>query len=257
MELGPHGYIPSQSQRLNTILSENELQVVSGVIMRHFENSDDWKSIENDTFQMAELLAAAEAPHLVFIDDTYIDRQTGKYVADPQLDVSGLHRMTECLHELSIKLKRNFSISPVFHPHAETHICSEEEIMAFLDSMDSDLLKLALDTGHHIYGGGDPITFMESQHENIGYLHFKDVSLEVLHQVKKNSIPFMQSIEMGLFTELGQGDIDFHSFHRVLTDIEYSGFAIYEFDSYPVKDFRLPLKRAQKAYKWMKRNGFA
>lgn len=256
MELGPHGYIPAQPHKLKQILSENSLKVVSGVIMRHFENLEDRKSIEQDTFQMAELLAAVDAPHLVFIDDTYIDRQTGKYVAEPHLDISDLHRLTECLHELSIELKRNFSISPVFHPHAETHICSESEIMNFLEIMDSDLLKLALDTGHHVYGGGDPITFMQSQHEHIGYLHLKDVSLDVLTQAKENSIPFMKSIGMGLFTQLGHGDIDFRSFHRVLTDVEYSGFAIYEYDSYPVADFKLPMIRARIAYDWMKTNGF-
>ena len=48
----------------------------------------------------------------------------------------------------------------VFHPHAETHVETRDQIEALLRDTDPADVKLCFDLGHHEYRGGDSVDFL-------------------------------------------------------------------------------------------------
>ena len=53
-----------------------------------------------------------------------------------------------------------------FHPHAESHVETDEQIRRFLASTDPELVGLCLDTGHVAYAHGNAPKLL---HEEVGF----------------------------------------------------------------------------------------
>jgi inosose dehydratase len=81
----------------------------------------------------------------------------------------------------------------------------EEQIERFLAETDPERVSLCLDTGHHAYRGGDPVSFMRKHHQRIPYLHFKSIDPEIRRRVEAEGIPFPTAVRMGMFCEPAQG----------------------------------------------------
>ena len=58
-----------------------------------------------------------------------------------------------------------------FHHHVATHVETPEEVDRFLGSFSPRDLGLCLDTGHSVYGGGDPAQLLERYGERIRCVH--------------------------------------------------------------------------------------
>ena len=104
----------------------------------------------------------------------------------------------------------------VFHPHAQTHIEYEDQIEAFLEATDPELVSIVLDTGHHSYCGGDVVSFMRKHHARIPYLHLKSVDKALRTRVAAEGIPFAKAVGMGMFVEPSKGAVDFIAFRDLL-----------------------------------------
>jgi inosose dehydratase len=125
----------------------------------------------------------------------------------------------------------------------------EEQIEKFLDQTDPVRVSLCLDTGHHAYRGGDPVSFMLRHHDRIGYLHLKSVDSEVQQKVEAENIPFARAVEIGMFCEPSKGVVDFRAFRDALESVNYQGWATVEQDMYPVSfDKPLPIAKRTRAY---------
>ncbi len=55
--------------------------------------------------------------------------------------------LTTLTERLGREVRERYGLKIVVHPHADTHIDSEENVARFLDGTDSDLVSLCLDTG--------------------------------------------------------------------------------------------------------------
>src|SRR4029077_18306621 len=119
--------------------------------------------------------------------------------------------------------RTEYGLSLVFHSHAETHVQYEDQIEAFLDATEPELVSLLLDTGHHAYAGGDPVTFMRKHHARIPYLHLKNVDSAVRAEVAAGNIPFVKAFAMDMFVEPSRGTVDFAAFRDALRDVNYVG----------------------------------
>ena len=64
------------------------------------------------------------------------------------------------------------------HPHAGGFMDFEPEVEKLLSEVDSDVLKLCIDTGHCTYAGFDPVAFMKRHRDRITYVHFKSTDKE-------------------------------------------------------------------------------
>jgi inosose dehydratase len=144
----------------------------------------------------------------------------------------------------------------VFHPHAETHVELEPQIEAFLQATDPAVVGLCLDTGHHAYRGGDPISFFRRHHARIPYLHLKSVDSQVRQEVYAHGIPFAPAVEKGVFCEPSRGMVDFVALRDALEAVNFAGWAIVEQDMFPVGDLDKPLPIARRTRAYLKALGF-
>src|SRR5205814_9096185 len=118
-------------------------------------------------------------------------------------------------------------------PHTATYIESPAEVAALLDSTDPDVVKICLDTGHAVVGGGDPVELARTARDRIAHLHLKDVDPHVLERVRARELSVEQAWEQGLFCPLGNGAVDFDAVLAELGD--YDGWAVVEQDRVVVR----------------------
>src|SRR5262249_27156812 len=175
IELGPYGYLPTDIMVLRHELDQRKLKITGTFVMQHFEDAAAWPTIEKQTREVGTLLAAVGAKFLVLIDDVYSDLFTGKRTLSNTLDEGAWNRLVDSVQKLTALTQRECGLRAVFHPHAETHVEYEPQIEKFLQQTDPARISLALDTGHHAYLGGDPLSFLNKHHDRIPYLHLKSV----------------------------------------------------------------------------------
>jgi inosose dehydratase len=111
-----------------------------------------------------------------------------------------------------------------------TFIETPEETERFFDAVSASNIGLCLDTGHCLYGNGDPAAIAEQYKDILRYIHIKDIDVPVLEGVHRSGLNFDQAIEAGVFSQIGEGGIDFPGFFRTLEKNRYQGWCVVEQD---------------------------
>jgi inosose dehydratase len=249
IELGPYGYLPTDLRLLRTELDKRHLKVSGTFAMARLEDPKAWPELERQVVGTGKSLSALGAKFLVLIDDTYSDGLTGKPTGPSRLDDLAWKHLVDTTHRVADLVRDRFGLTLVYHPHAETHVEYEDQIETFLEQTDPARVALCLDTGHHAYRGGDPVSFLRRHHQRIAYLHLKSVDRSVKKKVGAEKIPFAIAVAMGVFCEPSQGAVDFPAFRDVLLSVNYQGWATVEQDMYPAPfDKPLPIARRTRAY---------
>ena len=255
-ELGPYGYLPTEVSTLAQELGQRGLQLTGGVVMPHLEDAHAWPDIERMVLSTGESLATNGAAFMILIDDMYTDQHTGAPLRAPSLDDDGWKRMIETSHAVARLAKERFGLRTTFHPHAETHVETEEQIDRFLADTDPSLIGLCLDTGHHAYRSGDPVAFARKHHQRLDYVHLKTVDAEKLDQVvNRGGASLAEATIVDVFCDPDRGTVDFAAFRDLLHEVNFDGFAIIEQDMYP-SPFDRPLPIARQCLQYYRELGF-
>ncbi|MBB5159230.1 TIM barrel protein [Saccharopolyspora phatthalungensis] len=122
---------------------------------------------------------------------------------------------------------RDRGIRCVLHPHVGTAVETPADIARVIDGSD---IEFCLDIGHIFCGGGDPVTIAQQLGDRIGHVHLKDVDTSIAEPMIAGETPWAAGVYSGVFTPLGQGDIDFDAIFRVLGEIDYDGWFVIEQD---------------------------
>lgn len=248
IELGPFGYLPTQVDELRKELDPRGLRISGTFVMAHLEDEEGWRELERQIRAVGELLQALDAKFLVLIDDCYTNLFTGEQLRPERLDDASWQTLVDTVHRAG-EVAREYGLTLVVHPHADTHIQDEDQIEALLTATDPALAQLCLDTGHHAYRGGDPVAFFARHAERIPYLHLKSVDGEKRDKTRALGIPFAQAVADEMFCEPSRGVVDFPSLRDALQRLDYQGWAIVEQDMYPAPlDRPLPIARRTRAY---------
>ena len=250
IEAGMYGYLPTDVPTLKSELAKRGTMVTATTVMNgHLEDPCDWPKIEDTVINAAGLGAELGTKHLVLIDDTYVDHASLQETSTKVLAESAWKQLIESTHRVAEIVRDKFDLPIAFHPHAETHVQSEEQIEQFLEDTDPELVSLCLDTGHHAYSGGEPVSFLQKHHKRISYLHFKSVDRTILNKVNSENIRLVTATEIGVFCEPQVGVVDFNALSSVLRDIGYDGWATVEQDMrQPPLDVPLPIAKRTRAY---------
>ena len=249
IELGPYGYLPTDLPTLRAELARRGLKVSGTFTMMHLEEPTVWPALEKEVLGTGELLAALDAEFFILIDDTYTDLFTGGSIKDPVLEDDAWKRLVDTTSRVGDLVREKFGLQMVFHPHADTHVQYEHQIEALLEQTDPERVSLCLDTGHHAYCGGEPVSFMGRHHDRIPYLHLKSVDRELQKKVEEGKIPFATAVSMDLFCEPSKGVVDFLAFRDLLREINYEGFAVVEQDIFPAPFIKpLPIAKRTRTY---------
>jgi inosose dehydratase len=258
IELGPYGYLPTDPARLRRELDQRGLRLIGGTVggalPLHQPEARD--RLREDVLQVGELTAALGGQALVLLPSSYRDPRTGARREPSTLDPADWGRLIETSHELGRAVAGRFGgeLTLVFHPHADSHVETPEQVDAFLDQTDPALVSLCLDTGHYAYRGGDSVELVRRQHARIPYLHIKTVDGAQRRQVQEEDLPFGAAVARGVFCEPPNGVIDFEALARLLEAVGFDGPAVVEQDLYPC-DFDTPLPVARRTRQYLRQIG--
>ncbi|OZM71770.1 inosose dehydratase [Amycolatopsis antarctica] len=220
-ELGPPGYLPRDPEALRALLDEHELALVGGFLAIPLHTDPDAALAAAE--DSAALFAACGAGLLVLAAATGL----AGYDRRPVLDAEQWRTLLDTTARIGEVAARH-GLLAVLHPHVGTHVETESEVERFLT--DSDL-PLCLDTGHLVLGGTDPVALARKHPGRIGHLHLKDVRADLAAEVRAGTLPYTEAVGRGLFTPLGEGDIDIETLVRSVHGAGYDGWYVLEQDT--------------------------
>ncbi len=142
-----------------------------------------------------------------------------------------------------------YGISLVYHHHMGTVVQTPEEIDRLMAGTDPKLFSLLYDTGHLAYMGADYLDVLKKHVARIKHVHLKDIRPDVVAEVKKNHLSFLQGVRKGTFTVPGDGCIDFAPIFEELDKADYKGWLLVEAEQDPA--VANPFKYAVKARKYI------
>jgi hypothetical protein len=109
----------------------------------------------------------------------------------------------------------------------------KHRIDTLLHLTDPSLVGLCLDTGHYLFGGGDPLEFLRKNANRIWHVHFKDCLPELAARSRREGWDYFTSVRNGIFCELGKGEIEFQAVKIELEKQGYAGWIVVEQDVLP------------------------
>ncbi|MBQ0862973.1 sugar phosphate isomerase/epimerase family protein [Streptomyces smyrnaeus] len=234
IELGPYGYLPTDPARLTDEVTARGLQVSAGTVFTSLHRGPDvWDETWTHVSRVAELTRAMGAAHLVVIPSFWRDDKTAELIEPAELTNEQWRHLARGTERLAREVGEKYGLRIAVHPHADTHIDTEEHVVRFLDATDSDLVNLCLDTGHYAYCGGDSVELIERYGERIDYLHLKQVDPEILADVVREGTPFGPAVRQGVMCEPPRGVPELEPVLAAAQNLGVDLFAIVEQDMYP------------------------
>jgi len=253
VELGPWGYFPNTTETLKKELAQRSLALVAGTVGGDFLNDQSIDEMCNTIDEIAAVLVNfPDAKYIVLLPSMYTDLETGELVMNPELSEQEWKTYTKNVQRAADHVAKHGLIG-TFHPHVDCHVQTEEQIEKLLADTN---VQLCFDTGHHVYGGGEPISFYEKHAKRIPYIHIKDCDLTVKAQMDKEKWSFARAVTEDIMVEPGKGSIDFSKFYQTLLDEHYDGWVVVEQDLFPVKSFDLALPIAKRGREALIQAGF-
>ncbi len=250
IELGPYGYLPTDPVILRPELERHGLTLSGGTFGGALHRPEARADLEEQVRKVGETIGALGGEYLVLLPPSY--RGAGGPDTDARtLDGDAWQRYVDTTNHLGRLAQDRFGgrIKVVFHPHADSHVETAEQVERFLDDTDPAVVGLCLDTGHYAYREGDSIDLMRRRPERIPYLHIKTVDAARLREAHARDLSFPDAVQSGVFCEPQDGAIDFPAFKRLLDGLGFDGYAIVEHDLYPCAfDVPLPIARRTRAY---------
>jgi len=238
IELGPVGFMPEDPVELGEALSEFDLELIGGVVFRAFHDKDQWDDVLDGAKRTCEALKAHGAKHFVLIDSISPRRAptAGRAAEAEQMDAAEWAAYRDRIVTVAKMGAQDYGLIPELHPHAGGFMDFEPEVERILSEVDTDTLKLCLDTGHCTYAGFDPVAFMKRHMDRITYVHFKSTDAAVKAAAIKNRTGFYDACGQGIFCNLSQGEVDFPAVRQLLLDTSYEGWCTIEQDCDPTLD---------------------
>lgn len=220
-ELGPPGYLPRDPAELRALLDGYDLRLVGGflAVVLHENQEDALKQAE----ESAALFAACGGDVLVLAAATGLDG----YDERPKLTDAEWATLVGTAGKIR-DIAAAHGLRTVLHPHVGTHVEQRAEVERFLADTD---LGLCLDTGHLMIGGTDPVELAQRYPERVGHVHLKDVREDLAAEVRAGRLGYTDAVGRGIYTPLGEGDVDVAAMVRSVQAAGYDGWYVLEQDT--------------------------
>nr|WP_198423585.1 TIM barrel protein [Microlunatus antarcticus] len=249
IELGPYGYLPKDPRELSDALEAHGLTVLAGTVFSGLHRPGSWDDVWKQVTDVAALTKAVGGEHIVVIPAMYRDEKTGADLEPSTLTDEQWTLLTGQTDELGRRILEEYGLKVQFHSHAESHVGYQPDIERFLEATNPDYVNLCLDTGHVAYYGGDSVELITKYPERIGYVHLKQVSPEVMEEVRDKNIVWPEAVRMGAMTEPPLGVPDMPPVLDALAALNRPIMGIVEHDLYPCPaDLPLPIAKRTRTY---------
>ena len=235
-ELGPYGFLPTDSAVLRDELAKRFLTLCSAFVDIELGNKAAHEAGLSFVSRSAKLISNAGARLLVLSDKiTPVRNATSGRRADANRvswSEAEWKAAAAAIREVIARCKA-VGLRVAFHHHVGSHVETPEEIDHLFSLFSADELGLCLDTGHYVYGGGDTIAFLEKQVSRVWCVHMKDVYDKQSAEAREQRMNFHAAVRHGVFAPLGQGSIDFAQVLSLLKRGQFDGWVVVEADVLP------------------------
>jgi inosose dehydratase len=250
VELGPHGYLPTDPARLRDELDSRGLELSGGAVFAGLHRgAEAYQQALADCRTEAELLTALGARHLVLLPEQYTDMHSGDLTQLGELEPDQWKSLVTGMTQLGRQLHEEHGVHLVFHQHADSHVDIQERVERLLADTDPEYVNLCLDTGHIAYCGGDNLDLVQRYPERIGYVHLKQVDPGVVDRVRAERLSFAEAVKLGAMVEPPRGEPAMDPLLEALAALDRDLFAIVEQDMYPCEpDAPLPIATRTRQY---------
>ena len=174
-ELGPQGFLPQDPAQLRDELDQRGLKVCGGTVFAGLHKGKEALDKAKEEFgREAKLLreVGAEVPRPPARAVHRHAHRRGHRAALTSTRSNG-RIWSRAPTSWRRYLLEEFGVELVFHPHADTHVDTQERIERFLSDTDPQYVNLCLDTGHIAYCDGDNLQIIERFPDRITYVHLK------------------------------------------------------------------------------------
>ena len=221
-ELGAPGFLPSEPQDVTKVLDRFGMTLLGGFTPVVLHDPAQREATIASATATAKLFQQAGATK--FISAVVQDMDWSE---PRELDASERAHMAMMFGVID-DICAEHGLEQVLHSHVQTLVETKDDINRVLDSCD---VHFCLDTGHMAIGGQDPVAFAKEAFDRVGHVHLKDVKLEMVPPVLRREVSLMSATQAGLFTPLGQGDVDIIGVVQALEAAGYRGWYVIEQDT--------------------------
>ncbi len=221
-ELGPDGYLPTDPDELADYLSGYDLQMVGGFVPALLYRPDRVDQQLAYVRRASEQLARCGSKVMVLGPsgdhdgyDTPVEMDEDEWA----VFLTNLRRLDDITGEAGL--------ATALHPHWGMAIATGAHTERLLESCDTGL---CLDTGHLFLAGTDPHEIAKLATDRVLHVHLKDLTDTWAERVRSGEVAFRQAVIDGMFTPLGQGDVDIAGVIRTLEGAGFQGWYVLEQD---------------------------
>lgn len=232
METGPYGYFPTDAKQLQDEMDARGFRVVAGTGWGVLHKSEAWPETERLFRAIGETHAAVGAKYVVHLPPMFRDEKTGDYIDDKVLSTEAWNLYIANADRLGRIMKEDYGLTMVLHPHGDSHIETTEDIDRIFQATDPEYVGFCLDTGHIVYGAGDPMELCRRYPERISYVHIKAMDAALVRRAHEEDWPFVRAVRAGCSVPPPAGEPDMHDLIEALADLDRELFVICEQDMY-------------------------
>ena len=127
-------------------------------------------------------------------------------------------------------IMQRYGVIAAFHNHVGSVIETRAELDLLMQQTDPVILALGPDTGHMAWAGGDVCNMVQTYAQRIVTMHLKDVNPTAVATARAQHADYRGAERLGVWTELGQGNVDFPTIFAHLRDVGFAGWLIVETD---------------------------
>lgn len=238
-ELGDWGFMPTDPTELSKELKNRKLEMLGAFVPVAFKNEKAHNQGAEVAVKTAKLMkdAGYENAFIVLADENgSVEERTlnaGRVTPSMGLSDNEWETYARGVEKVARAVKEETGMRCVFHHHCGGYVETPEEIDKLMALTDPSLVGLVLDMGHCMFGGGDPLSTLKKHYDRIWHVHFKDCDPAVAQESREKGYDYFQSVNAGVFCELGKGGVDFKAITKELKSRNYQGWIVVEQDVLP------------------------
>jgi inosose dehydratase len=238
-ELGDWGFLPTDPDTLAREVGRRGLTLAGAFVPVALARPDALPDGIMRAVKTARLLADAGARDAFIVlsdDNATVPNRTaraGRIAAADGLSATEWDGFASRASAIAAAVRDAAGLATVFHHHCGGYVETPQEIDALMSRTDPALLALCLDTGHIMFGGGDPLVEIAKHAARIRHVHFKDCAHELAQRARGEEWDYHTAVRHGIFCELGRGMVPFGDVRDALRLQNYSGWIVVEQDVLP------------------------
>ena len=237
-ELGPPGYF-GDAAATSAALAERDLALVGSFLplrlSRKEHIDEDMAFLDRALGILDETTPPGGTRPMALISDAFceperlagagqIEERPDAWLGDARFEllVANAQRAAErCLAR---------GYRPAFHYHGGTYVETPREIDRFASLVDASVLGFCFDSGHSLFGGGDPVAFLDTYGELVTHVHLKDVDGAVMDEIRSRGLGMEEAWRRGVFCLFGEGSVDLAAIAARLRALGYDDWVVVEQD---------------------------